>query len=327
MATRSTTSMRTGASAGREAVRRGTATPESQARRGITLATIREGTPLRVEQLLSTLEASGDIGPDEEIIADEVSADEVLLEMDVDVDLRDEDDPNMEDWGDEGVILADSNVDGEPSDSPFAPRRFEIVVTDRVCSVPVDEKYIRSARTPFGQQVLYELESRLWTLRRIAVWLTERRGEFLGTRDLWHLGCEALDDIKNGRIPVEQKSFMNCAGLKSRISEASLSRYIRATDVAWVDGSAPLDILFSDGAKHVWVANAVRQFVEDGREKVTSAMLERFKAVKVGRREGRALAQMTTDAMDLPTFIQKANMMAGTQWGGIIAKHGERMTR
>lgn len=327
MSPRNTSSMRAGASAGRRVARRGTASPESQARRGITLATIREGTPLRVEQLLSSLEASGDIGPDEEIIQDEVAADETMLEMDAEMDLGDEDEPNMEDWGDDGAVLSGGDVDDEPSANPFAPRRFEIVVTEGVCNVPMDEKHIRTARTPFGQQVLYELESRFWTLRCVATWLTERRGAFLRTRDLWSLGCEALDDVKNGRIPIEQKSFLNCAGLKPRISEASLSRYIRATDLAWSDGSAPLDILFSDAAKQVWVANAVCQFVVEGREQVNPAMLEKFKAVKVERRETRVLAQMTPDAMDLPTFIQKANMLAGTQWARVVAQYGERMTR
>src|ERR1035437_9673909 len=110
------------------------------------------------------------------------------------MDLADEDEPGKEDWGDEGAAMADGDLDGEPGANPFAPRRFEIVVTDGTCSVPVDEKCIRSARTPFGQQVLYELDSRIWALRRIAAWLTERRGEFLRKRDLWHLGCEALDD-------------------------------------------------------------------------------------------------------------------------------------
>ncbi len=192
-----------------------------------------------------------------------------------------------EDWGDDGEVLSNDDEDAKPSISPFAPRRFEIVVTEGTCSVPVDGKCIRRACTPLGEQVLYELESRIWAFRRIAAWLTERRGEFLRIHDLWHLGCEALDDIKNGRTPVEQKSFLHCAGLKPRVSEASMSRYIRATDIAWRDGSAPLDILFSNDAKRVWVANAVRQFVEEGSERVTAALLEKLKAVKVGRGKAR----------------------------------------
>lgn len=291
------------------------------------LAPVREGTPLQVEQVLSSLEASGDVGPDEDIIRDEVAADEPMLEMDADLDLSDEDEPSVEDWGDDGSVPSDGDDDAEPSANPYAPRRFEIVVTDGVCSVPVDEKCIRTARTPLGQQVLYELETRIWAFRRIAAWLTERRGEFLRTRDLWYLGCEAFDDIKNGRTPIEQKSFLNCAGLKPRVSEASLSRYLRATDIAWTDGSAPLDILFSADAKRLWVANAVQQFVVKGREQITAAMLEKFKAIKVDRSQERALARMRPEAMTLPTFIRKANMLAGTQWAEVIVKYGKRMTR
>lgn len=295
--------------------------PESQAQRGVMLRTVREGTPLQVEQMLSDLGAWGDVAPDEDIVQDEMDADECLLEMDADMGLGDEDEPSKEDWEDDGVVLTDGDADNDPSTSPFAARRFEVVVTDGVCSVPVDEKYIRSARTTVGHQVLYELESRIWALRRIAAWLTERRGEFLRARDLWHLGCEALDDVKNGRIPVEQKSFLHCAGLESRVSEASLSRYIRATDIAWTDGSAPLDILFSHRVKWIWVANAVRQFVTEFGETVSEAMLDEYASVPVNRSAARRrlLAQMVPEESDLPTFIEKANMLAGTRWQDVVS--------
>jgi len=291
------------------------------------LAPVREGTPLQVAQLLSSLEAAGDIGPDENIIQDEVAADEAMLEMDADVDLSDEDEPSVEDWGDEGTVLSDGDVDATPITNPFAPRRFEIVVTDGVCSVPVDAKCIRSARTSLGQQVLYELESRIWALRRIAAWLTERRGEFLRTRDFWHLGREALAEIRNKQTPVVQKSFLQCAGLDPRVSEASLSRYIRATDIAWTDGSAPLDILFSGDAKRVWVANAVRQFVKETGESVSTDMLDEYASVPVTRSADRRrrLAQMTPEALDLPTFIEKANMLAGTRWQDVVSCCRDRM--
>jgi hypothetical protein len=327
MSPQNTSSMSAGASAGRKTARRGTASPESQARRGVELAIIRQGTPLQVEQLLSSLEASDDIGPDEEIIQDEAANDEGLLEMDADMDSGDEDEPGNEDWNDEGADLSAGDREREPDASPFAPRRFEIVVADGACSVPMDEKCIRSACTPFGQQVLYELESRFGALRRIAAWLTERRGEFLHKRDLWCLGCEALDDIKQGRSPVEQKSFLRCAGLEPRVSEASLSRYIRATEIAWTDGSAPLDLLFSDGAKRAWVANAVRQFVVESGERVSEAMLEEYASVPVKRSAAarRRLAQMSPHAMDLPSFIQKANMLAGTRWQDVVSSYRTKM--
>ena len=301
--------------------------PKSQAQRGAMLAPIREGTPLQVEELLSQLEASGDIGPYEDIINDEVAADEAMLEMDADMDLSDEDEPIAEDWGDEGAVLSDGDVDAVPSTNPFAPRRFEIVVTNGICSVPVDEKCIRSARTPLGQQVLYELESRIWALRRIAAWLTERRGEFLRTRDFWLLGCEALADISNKQVPVVQKSFLRVTGLEPRVSEASLSRYIRATDIAWTDGSAPLDILFSDDAKRVWVANAVRQFVKETGESVSTEMLDEYASIPVNRSADwrRRLAQMTPEALDLPTFIEKANMLAGTRWQDVVSYYRDRI--
>jgi len=149
---------------------------------------------------------------------------------------------------------------------------------------------------------------------------------FLRQRDLWCLGCEALEDIRQGRIPVQQKSFLECAGLNPKVSEDGLSRFIHATDIAWTDGSAPLDIIFSAAVRRAWVANAVRQFVEAGGEKVSAAMLTRYQSVKVKRGEGTSLAKMASDAMDLPTFIQKANMLAGTQWAEVIAQYGERMT-
>jgi hypothetical protein len=271
--------------------------------------------------LLSSLEASGDIGPDEDVIQDDVAADEAMLEMDADIDPGDEDEPSMEDWGDDGAVLSDSDMADEPSASPFAPRRFEIVVTNGICCVPVDETCIRSARTLIGQQALYELESRFWALRRIAAWLTERRGDFLQQRDLWLLGSEALDDVRRGRTPVEQKSFLHCAGLEPRISEESLSRYIRATDIAWTDGSAPLDTLFGDGAKRAWVANAVRQFVLESGEVVSGAVLDEYASVPVNRSAAkrRRLAQMAPESMDLPTFLEKANMLAGTRWQDVVS--------
>lgn len=328
MSPRHSTSAGFKAVANRRKARRQVATPQTQARRGASLTIVREGTPAQVRELLASLEASGDIGPYEDIIQDEVSVDEALLEMDADLDLADEDEPAGDEW-DEGAGTPGDGTDGEARDqaSPFAPERFELVVVDGVCSVPTEDWQVRAARSPRGQQVLYELESRLWALKRIAAWLTDRRAAFLHSRDLWDLGAYALTELKDGVIPVVQKSFLRCADLDSRVNEASLSRYIRATDISWHSGSGPLDVLFSDGARRAWVANAVKQFVEGAGEKVSAAMLDEYASLTVSRgSEGRRrLARISAAATDLPTFIKQANMLAGTRWPEVIAHCRDRL--
>ena len=301
--------------------------PEDQARRAVIVGEIKEATPLQMLEPLASLEDSGEIVADEDIIQDDVAADEAFPEMDSDVDPSDEDKPSEEEWEDDGAILSDSDAEQEPGGSAFRPLRFEIVVNGATCNVPIDARWVRNHARPRsdGQKALYELNVRIWTLKRIADWLTARRQDFLRQRDLWCLGCEALEDIRQGRIPVEQKSFLACAGLNSKVSEDSLSRFIRATDIAWTDGSAPLDIIFSAAVRRAWVANAVRQFVEAEGEKVTDELLAEYESVKVKRDEKADLAKKMPDAMGLPTFIQRANMLARTQWAEVIAQYGDRM--
>ena len=300
---------------------------EDQARIGAMVQTTVEGTPRQMQQTLAALEASGELGPDEDIVQDEVAGDDQASEMDTEVDLGDEDEPLAREWEDDGAPLSDSDADGERNATPFAPLRFEIVVFDGRCTVPIDSRWIRNPCTAngAGQKTLYALSSRVWTLQRIAAWLADRRSEFLRLRDIWQLGCEALEDVKQGRIPIQQKSFLDCAGLNPRVSRDNLSRFIRATDIAWSDGSAPLDIIFSTAAHRAWVANAVKQFVEERQEKVTPEFLAAYQMVKVKRSEEPSLLRMRTGKMDLPSFIQKANMLAGTQWAEVIAQYGERM--
>jgi len=178
-----------------------------------------------------------------------------------------------------------------------------------------------------GQQVLYELDLRLRTLSRIAQWLTEKRPQFLQTQDIWDLGCDAMRELSDGRPAVVQQHFLRLLAEVGDLSPASLSRYVRATQIVWPNGSGDLGVLFSDSARRAWVANAVRQFVETRGEAITPQILDEYASAKAARsKTGRnRLLQRRVDRMDLHSLIATANMIAGTKWADVVHEYRNRL--
>ena len=289
------------------------------AQRGAIVQRIREGTPNQIAELLDDLEDTGNIETDEGILADRTLEEDVnRLEMDAEIDISDEDTifSDADDWSEDEEF-----VGGDSARNLIAQSRFEIIVrNDDSCYVPTEARLIRKSLTPLGTQVLDELAIRMATIRQISNWLSERRTLFLRTCDIWDLGCEALEDMRQGRLPVQQKSFSSCVGLGS-VSEASLSRYIRETQLVWGNGSGPLDILFSKAAQRAWVANAFKQFCLCNEIEITEELLSNPSSVRAPRQTITA----PVDNMDLFEFIKKANQQANTRWKDVLENYWDRI--
>ena len=304
-------------------------TISSHAYMGALLTTVREGTPSSILTTLVELENEGHIEPDENIIAEELDNDELLLSLDSEISLDDEDiSPNNVFDVEINETIASCFVLGktEPDDkaSIFSEESFEIVVSGASCSLMFPMWSPRIPRTYLGQQVLYEVDYRIRVLKSIAYWLSKNRKPFLLKHDCWYLGCNALDELKLRQIPVEQKSFLRMLDLTPKVSEESFSRYIRHCSIVWPDGICPLNLLFSDTAKEAWVANAVQQFMTEVKMKLSTGSLDYYSDVTIPRDSKRKhdLSGKSIDAMDLPTFIAVANMKAGTKWKRVIDNYG-----
>lgn len=299
-----------------------TTSSSAMAYRGVLLKIVRQGTPLQVIQMLEQLRASHDVELGEDDGFTDVALDDLDPNLDAEIDLRDEDSPDGEEWADDGPDQEEDAMLGAPSDD-----RYALVVQDGACRLSVDGRLLYRPRTPLEQQVMYELDLRLRTLARIAVWLTDKRSRFLQTRDIWDLGCDALRELSEGRPAVVQRHFLRNLTETKGLSEASLSRYVRASNLVWYDGSGELGVLFGDSARRAWVANAVKQFVESRGEVVTSEMLNEYASAKVARSRGgrNRMLQRRVERMDLPSLIATANLLAGTKWSDVIDEYRNRL--
>lgn len=300
-------------------------TPLSAAERGAIVRVIREGSPEAIRQQLAALEAEGRLEREDVEIADEAIDDHDLLEMEAELDLADEDifqDEGEQTW--ERALTLDNSLEDA---SPFPSSRFELLVTERGCVLPNDEWHLWRPVDRDGAAVLYELGEREATLNSIARWLSRDRADFLSTRDLWALGANALAEARSGVVPVEQKSLLNT--IDHKVSEASFSRYIRATSIVWPTAECPLAVLFEKQAKMAWAGSAVRQFLEEAEEPITEDVLRQYQSV-TGKRDKQwreTLKRQSVDAMDLPTFIQFVNLCASTRWSDVLNHYSDRICR
>lgn len=305
-------------------------TQETRAQRGVKLQAVRENGPAALFSVLQRLEAEGHLEAeaftDNEVVVSDISD----IDSAPDIDLGDEDDLSEETWADttdwsdlESLVQGqESNPIGE---CPFVGDAFALVVTGGTCSF-AKPAWVGSflARTPDGQQVLHEVSARLGLLERVARWLSDNRSVFLLSKDLWDLGPGNMQELQEGKIPVRQNDFLALLGWNPEVSEASFSRFIRATTLVWDDGVAPLNILFSEAARLAWVAKSVWVFAEG---RLTESVLNGHADIKVrkGGASRSTLLRTPVNSMDFPTFIEYANLCAGTAWREVLERYQKRM--
>lgn len=305
-------------------------THETRAQRGVKLQAVRENGPSALFSVLQRLEAEGHLEVEAFIDNAVMVSDISDIDSVPDIDLGDEDDLSEEtradttDWSDlESLVQGqESNPVGE---CPFVGDAFSLVVTGCTCSF-AKPAWAGSflARTPDGQQILHEVSARFGLLERVARWLSENRSVFLRSRDLWDLGPGHMQELQEGKIPVRQNDFLALLGWNPEVSEASFSRFIRATTLVWDGGVAPLNILFSEAARHAWVAKSVWVFAEG---RLTEAVLQGNADVKVrkGSVSRSAILSAPVGSMDFPSFIEYANLCAGTKWSEVLQHYQNRM--
>lgn len=322
MSLRSAAANRTGPARVSRSTPRASASSAAMAYRGVLLTGVRQGTPQQVIQMLERLRADKDVELDDDAELSEIAAEDADLPSDADLDLRDEDDPNDEEWADDGPDQEEDAMSAASSSD-----RFTLIVQGATCRLSADGRFFYRPRTPLGQQVLYGLDIRLRTLSRTAQWLTDKRPQFLQSQNIWDLGCDALRELSDRRPSVIQQHFLRQLPEGENLSEASLSRYVRATQIVWPNGSGELSVLFSDSARRAWVANAVRQFLEARGEPVTPQILDEYASATAARsKNGRdRMLQRRVDRMDLPSLIATANMLAGTKWADVVSEYRNRL--
>jgi len=311
-------------------------TPMAQARRGALLQAFKEGSPVSMQILLSELEIQGHVAPDEDIIADEVQEEDLDSELDSEVSLADED----REYGDEEDQPLDTfgldhiSLDGEMLRESQAAERFsafEIVIDRDRCSFIMPDWGFLKGKSPDGDMMMYEVDTRFLTLTAIAAWLSVNRGEFLQKRDLWYLGCSGLVEAGKNLVPTLQKDLLSELQIKHlhkrNVSRSSFSRYIRHTRLVWEDGSTPLSILFSKEAKLAWAAHTIVLFSNEYGEKLTSRDIELYADTTAPRLSSarKLLLKGPLDSFDLPTAIQRVCALAEVSWREVVATYGGRM--
>jgi hypothetical protein len=308
--------------------KRALASPEARARRVASLQTIREGTPLDVQQVFADLEATGDIIRATEW-DDEVA--EVSLDGAMEGDLSDEDDPFQE------------GLDDDPSFRPPAATKpaadedfeedidqqgsFELIVRDGRCRFERPRWMRYRATNPLAQDWLDDADRRFRLLERIGEWLNEHRPDFLKTPDPWWLGCDALAELKQGHASVSPHSFLELSGIRTFASDSIFSRNTNQTVLAWEKGTLPLDFLFGDEARMAWVANAVAQLATEKGRRLDENELKRLQDLTKPKHKKSKQFIMTasSSALMFDEVISKANLIAATKWADVLKTYWSRI--
>lgn len=305
-----------------------TSSPDSKAWRAAVLQSLREGTVAEVQEVLADLEAAGHISRDEDPVEEETHELGSDDGTDAEIDLADEDAAFIEDWDENPTTRPDAAFSptsdrGEEDERPESEPVIELVVGDGVCRVqrPIWMRF--HARTPFGQDSIDDFDRRFSVLEHMAGWLTQHRGNFLLEPDPWHLGCEALNELREGRASVSPGAFLQLTGIHALAGDSLFSRYTTGCVLAWEHGTLQLDFLFGREARMAWVANAVAQLAAESKSKLSDDVLERFQHITVPRnsKEKNRLMGREIGSLDFGDFIARANLMAATKWTEVLATH------
>ena len=300
------------------------------AKRTTEVQALREGGPMTVAETLAALRKAGHIVAvdieEETDVTDEEDAE--IDDAESEISLEDEEEVSDEgdtEVGEPSFILGTPSTDTVP---PIREDVFELLVVSGQCSlclpVGVETDF---THTPLGRVAVWEVKRRYWALENISQWLNSQRTQFLLSRDFWDLGSACYEEAMSKRCPAIQKDFLILSGIHPKVRPADFSRFLRSCHLVWHDGSAPLQILFGPEAKRAWVARAVTQFLDKFSGQITQKLLDEYTTITVPRDKAAqsALRRQPIESMDVPTFVELVNLLAGTRWREVIEKYRNRM--
>jgi len=331
---RNSTSTTGGARAGSSvgtSIRRNASTA-SKAWLGTVLQTVREGSAVTVQSLLTDLRAEGHIiSAAEAEMIDDVDR-ETELQLDAEIDLGDEDDATLETWDEatpklDGAATALGERSTESDGAVLIEAGLEILVDGDVCRLHVPLWAGFESRTEFGQRVMDELANRFIVLGRMADWLSKARKRFLDSADPWYLGCDAFSEMRSGHVPVSPQSFLEMSGIKTLAKPEAFSRYIRECYLIWPDATAPLSILFDVRARQAWVGNVIKQLVEGQGQMLSALDLDKLRAITKPRTkaEKQKLQFGSVDSLGFSEVLMRATLLANVGCSEVLAVYGERI--
>ena len=307
------------------------ATKETNAWRGIELATVRECGPTITLQHLRKLEADGHIVFEESPVENKDEFDLPPV-ADVEIDMEDEDFDQGQLWGEAAGGLGAAIVLGDQAKAeeshPFPENNYEFIICNGVCTfTPPTWAYTCKGTTPEGEAQLHELTSRYRTFAGIADWLNKNRKQFLNSRDFLDLGPLTLDEFSKDGAAVVQKDFLRMLRLNPPVSEESFSRFLNQCNFVWSDGSVPVRLIFSNEAKLAWVAQSVILFAKKFGQRLTEKTLENYQDIQVARKNDirSEAARIDLAGVDFPSFIELANATVRTRWQDVVLAYRQRM--
>jgi hypothetical protein len=304
---------------------------ESQAQRGAELEFVRTAGPRGIAEMLARLEARGEIVANNDVTADENDFD-LDGTADVELDLQNEDLAPVEVWQQPGNLVENAVELGSNADPPEPcgdDDRFELIVSEGVCRFQNPEwAWTFNPVTQRAENQLAEIAARCRVFRALAEWLNRARPSFLKSRDFWHLGPSSLEEA-DGNCSVLQKDLLSMLDLNRPIREETFSRFIRQCELAWPDGSAPVQILFSKEARLAWVAEAVVLFARNFPNVPLSDRLDKYRNTKTRKGHGGSRAQGAArrGGKTFEEFIREANEKAGTSWEDVLNQYDTRMLK
>lgn len=310
---------------------------ESQAQRGAELEFVRTAGPRAIAGMLARLEARGEIVANNDVSADEKDFD-LDGATDIELDLQDEDLAPVEVWQRPGNLVGNAVELGANADPPEPcgdDDMFELIVSEGVCRFQNPEwAWTYNPVTQRAENQLAEIAARCRVFRGLAEWLNRARPSFLKPleplkpRDFWHLGPPSLEEAER-HCSVLQKDLLSMLDVNPPVREETFSRFIHQCELAWLDGSAPVQILFSKEARLAWVAGAVVLFARDFPKVSLRERLDKYRDTKTRRGHGwgRAKGAARRGGKTFEEFIRDANERAGTSWEEVLKRYETRMLK
>lgn len=305
----------------------------AQAARAAALEAARSGDQIAVQEAMATLVAIGDLKPAADYDDFESDDGEDSQEESPEIDFKDEESPHMEDWDRESGErpTASLQADGsgrEEQEGIEKSRPWRLIVEDGTCRFERAEWWKNNGANKLGWDWLNDTERRFLLFEEIAEWLTEERREFLLDPNPWHLGCNAVGELREGWASVSQSDFVSNTGLDKLAGPSLFSRNNKEIVLVFADGELPVDFLFGPDARMAWVANAVKGMAtETGRKMVD--VLTTYKGATVPRGEKKRLQQTSLDDLDFGGIIARACAIAGEnqpiKWSGVIKRFKNEM--
>ena len=113
------------------------------------------------------------------------------------------------------------------------------------------------------------------------------------------------------------------------IREETFSRFIHQCELAWPDGAASVQILFSKEARLAWVAGSVVLFSCNFPDVPLRERLDKYRNTKTrkGQGGGRARGAAKRGGKTFAEFIREANEKAGTSWEEVLNQYETRMLK